>query len=475
MNTEAVGLIHAKADLFVATLLLGSLLLFKAGRRHGTAGKPALWLGSLVCYALALFTKETAFLYPLLITFLCVRDRRAAAKGPAQTDEAPRGSRREETDPILAPKRGVLLFTMTVWLATLLAVAMRLTLTPASTYASPLPLWERLLTFGTVYLEYLSKLAIPVHLSVGDTVSRFTALPSAFAMGAVLILACVVLAQIGAARRWPRLRPWIGLYNLSLLPVFQIVPILHFKADRFLYLPSLAFTGACIEGVLVWRASATGARLSPAGSRRVLLLGLLGLASTYACLVIARTRDFRTDETLFQNEVSRTPDYREGLSMLGRGCERRGEFARSELYYRRSLEPRPGRISFVNSDAVVVNLSSALLAQYHAQEAYEFIQASEARVKGPRSRQELDYNRAVAAFKLRRFVDALPLFQAYSFAHPKDARSRFLEGVCAFEQRRDDVARAALRAYLALMPDAPDRQVALHLLTELDARTPRSP
>ena len=435
VNTACVGLVHAQADLAVTFFLL--IALGAGYSAAANAGRSApLFALALFFFLLALLTKEVAFLFPLGLT-LCAGELRARLPE--------RGRRRF----------GYLLLFL--WLAAVGVGLCRVLSLPDDTYQSSLGLGERLLTFCSVYVEYLQTLLVPRDLFVGDTVTRFTALPRGTQVGVLLAFALLIALQVMAAWAWPRMRKWIVVYNLALLPVAQIVPILHFRADRFLYLPSLALLGAALDAILSILSSPAHSRHTPRAWLRVSAAAGVGLAVAYAGAVRARLPNFKDDGTLFCAELARVPDYREGLFMRALHYERTGQPELAAPLYERCLTPAPGRLSFLDTGAALVNYARNLLQLQRAEDAYRFIHANLDALGPGAARRHFKYNLAVASYKLQRYKEALPLLAEYAAYDPADADCQYLLGMTAYQLHRTETAAGAFARYLELCPEAADR------------------
>ena len=443
VNTATAGLIHAKADLFVLSALATSAWCLVRGlRTAGPAQEPPPaappqrlhLVGSWLAFLLACFTKESAFLFPFgatLWVLFCV--------------PAPR-------------RRALRSWLAGLWILVLAALALRLRATDTS-YPSALSLPERLATFVPVYVDYVRKLILPLDLTIADTVRRFSALSDAARLQALFGFAFLVVAQLVAWWRAPFTRKWIALHHLALLPVAQLVPILHFRADRFLYVSSLAFAGLVVEAAL--RRSAA----SPP-TRRWLPVAGLALASLYAWRDVARLPVYADDATLFGTELAREPDYLEGLTHLARRLDGEGRFAEARPLYAYCFRPHPDLVSFFDGEATLLAYSANLLANDAAQDAYALLEEHGPKVTNPHVREELAYNRAVAARRLGRNEEAFEAFAAYTAGHPDDASAHFLLGQTALSLGRRAEARAAFERYLSLVPEAPERSSIEAALTE---------
>ena len=441
VNAEVVGLIHAKADLLCAVLLLASAHLVLHACRAAEQ-RPGRYVALAVAvFAAALLAKETAFAWPLfaIAVWTYLRRRR--------------------------PREALLVKTYTV-AGSCVAIAALVYRTIDGRFAGALvgwvPLPERLATFAEVYIRYVAMLLWPVGISVSDTVLRASAWPAIH--GVVVVMACVAVAGVQALgwARMPSLRPWIALYNLALLPVSQIVPLLHFRSERFLYIPSLAFLGAAVTVVR---------HVVP--DRRSMLphragLALVGaVAVFYAGLDRSRIERFGDDRELFAAEVDANPDYLEGLSVLGSYYDRAGDFARAVSYFRRALAPRLSTISYLPRDGAVLGLSHALLRLNRPGEVVALAEAWLPLMRPSPYVRELRYNAGVAAFSLGRFAYAIDALEPYGREHPADGDCAFLTGTAAARVGNVDLARRELERYLALSPAAADRSYVEGLLRQL--------
>lgn len=418
VHAPTVGLIHAKADLFVVSLLQGVVLcLLGAASRKRWIG----WeLAAAGLFLLALLTKELAFVFPAGLTLVLW--------GRPQW------------------KRTLIV----LWALAVGVFALRSTGGAVELESEPLPFVERLLTFALVYVDYARNLALGYDLRLADTVTRWSAVPTGEILRSSVALVVLIATQVQVWRKRPQLRKWLTGFNLALLPVAQVIPILHFRADRFLYLPSLFLLGLLAEELSV---RARGWNRSAQMGAAVGVVVLVGFA-TFATR--ARIATFENDDTLFRAELEHTPDYLEGLSALALHHDLAGRSRLAHEYYARCLAPPEGRVSYLDCGNFVVNYSSNLLKLGHTERVLEFLDAHETWTTRPAQIEEASYNRAVAWFRLERYEDALGVFAGYVARHPIDASAHYLLGRTAFELELDDQAERAFRAYLDLAPEASD-------------------
>lgn len=421
VNTAVAGLIHAKADVFGLTCILVSLLAFV--RLGEAGGRARTWVVGLVAFVMGALTKESVFLLPIVLaTYVSV------ARPP-----------------------GRWAFVVTMGAIALALGVLHLTATSGiETRPAELAFGQRVFTFLGVYLEYIGLLLCPIGLSMSDAVTPFSAQTTIVQTMIVIGSGVVAGGQIFAWLKWPALRKWLFLFNLTLLPVSQLLPILHFRADRYLYLPSLAFVGALVEAALILRASRLGDGPTDDQHRRTITVLCAVVLAAFTVRIVVRLQLFRDDLTLFSAEVDHDPGYREGLSHLGRAYERIRQLGAAERCYRAALVPWRGRVSYFDRDALLINLTHNLAAQGRQADAFEFAAANIGSMQTESHRLELLYNQAVAAYNLGRFPVALPLLQEYGRQRPRDAVCLFLIGATAAKVGDGQLARECLRRYLQL-------------------------
>jgi hypothetical protein len=461
VNSAVVGLIHSKADLlFLFGVLASSVCYLRASSRSGTSDAERAggwmqslnWLGAGAAFALALFSKETALLLPLIVTSIVL---------------LPKLWSDQELSPGSLKRSNLIRFAGLLWFLTFIVLAMRWDSMSGKNYASELPLIERLLTFGSVYIGYLKTLFVPLQLSICDTVTRFSANATGVQFRFITSLVIVIGLQVWSAIKHPWTRRWIVLFNFALVPVSQVIPILHFRADRFLYLPSLALVGLTVEGVQRAVEQRLNTGESAKSARRGIIAVLIFVVLFFVGRILVRLTDFRNDETLFKAELVHTPDYLEGLSVLGRTYDRLGHHERAGELFRLAQQEYPGRISYMDRGGVAIAYAYNLLARGEVQAAKEFLLGCrDQRFSSVRSR-ELSYNLAVAQFRLGEYKSALEGFQRYSVEDPTDPSCHYFMGRAAMLLDQRDSAKEWLGRYLELAPEAPDRNEVLAWLEEL--------
>ena len=226
--TEAVDNVVGRADLLAAMAVLAGLLIY--GRATVESGPPR-WLALFAVAAAGVFSKENAV---VLVGLMLLSDLAFGAPG---------GIRRRQRLAAYAAALG----SIVALLVARAAVFAPLPWPPAfymDNVLRDLPRWERLFSAQNIVGMDVGLLVWPVRL-VSDR-SFDVIRPAAWTdAGAWISLwALVALLVLALAMRWrhPLVFWLVGFLGLALLPTSNLViTIASAMAERFLYLPSVAF------------------------------------------------------------------------------------------------------------------------------------------------------------------------------------------------------------------------------------------
>lgn len=451
-HTESVAWIAGVTDLWCALFLLGASYVYLLSDRRTLA-----WTLLFLC---ALLSKETALLWPAAMV---VSD--------------------------LALRRQELRRLMGRWLilcAVLAAyVGMRWyalgSFAPIQGFYYQLSTTEFLSSALALYGTYWWKMLVPAGL---NAYYLFRPYP---AWGAPVILSGVLVAVLALAVFWSwNKRPlwavggaWITLF---LLPVLNIPGVgENVFADRYMYLPSVAFClglagawyGAWQRGAIVRRASVTG-------------LGVV--AAFYLYQTVTRNEVWKENLVLYQETLRQSPeaanirtmlasyylqreDYRSAIRELERALQKKDAFyhhvtlaqalyaqgrrEEARVHYRLALERQASEEDLLVVQARLFELEGRL------EDAVRLLRAAARRYP---SRWDFHHNAGSLLLRMQRVEDAVQEFEMALQLRPGDAQRYYNLGLAYLAQgRRDD----AVRAFRVTLQIDPRQTLARHQLLAL--------
>jgi len=333
VHIESVAWISGVTDPLLALFLLPSFLCYLNARER-TARRRAWLAGSLALYGLAMLSKETALILPIIIfTFEWL------------WEDAPGLPR---LLPVFRRTRTAAARILPFLLLTFVYLAVRWQVLDGLGHTMvPLGVWTIIFTWPHLLLFYFWHLALPFNLSVFYNVP-YVRTPGLvpFVLPLAGLAALGFLAFLGVrrlARNSPEdarlaifmcawiLIPFIPLLDLSVLPVGEIA---H---DRYLYLPSIGF---CILLAMALR------RIRP-GRKWLLGLPALQAASVLALVLVfgisttVQDRYWANDLKLYSRGVSCTPENKLAKTNLGNAMGEDGRFNKALVLYREVLARDP--------------------------------------------------------------------------------------------------------------------------------------
>lgn len=343
LQTAAVSWISGIADpLFSLFVLLALRCQVAASARRSRV----LYITAVVSFAAALGAKETAVVFiPLLIAMHLFF--RPAGPGAARQRAA-----------ALAQSVTPFLWVLAADLVYRVIVLERAAL---GSGFGDIPLSVRLRTAPRLIMSYLT---LPLRFTA-FTVCDDYALSVGWDRWTLLSLVALVAVACTVAIWWRRL-PYaaFGLVwmLLGLLPVLNVVPILHYRADRFFYFPFIGWSLTCV--VLLRAGVSALCRRYAAIAQRLwhgATLLASGLLTLLVVLTIRRNALFADDIKLFESTVQVSPACREAHTTLGDAYLRNGRSADAVAEYERARAVQANHASYVVVPKVLINLGMAQL------------------------------------------------------------------------------------------------------------------
>jgi tetratricopeptide (TPR) repeat protein len=320
----AAGVTFGRADLLAALFTFGALLLYiqtpppspLPRRERGRS----LFL-SLLCFALALLSKESAV---ALVGLLGLYDLAGAEEKGFWRAFAGTLRRRGRVYALY-----VLVFA--AYLALRAALGIGFSAGSLSRLNNPLfgePFLYRVWTAARLVFLYAGLTLAPLRLSVDYSYNALPVAVSPFepsVLAGAGIVALVLLGWFRAFRRDRGVFFAIGVFLICYAPVSQAGALINaLYQERFLYTPLLGF--CLLAGLLLRRVRG-----------RVAVAALATVTLLYAARTVARNRDWRDDQTLFASAAEACPHSVKAQSLLGDALAERGLLDGAVARYREAL------------------------------------------------------------------------------------------------------------------------------------------
>jgi uncharacterized protein (TIGR02996 family) len=308
---ETVNYVIQRGDLYCTLGCVAALFLYA---RYPGLRRAGVYL---LPFAFALLSKPPAAVFPLLLLLYVFFFETSAESS----------SRRLRTG-IVAAVPALLLTTSLLWLES--------AMTPKTFLPSILSPWQYRLTQPYVWLRYAAELFLPLHLNVDSDLSAFSALDLRAVAGLVFLAALIIAIWITARRRilYPIA---FGLlwFVLTQLPT-SLYPLSEVENDHRMF---FSFVGLVLA--VVWGAWLPVERFVPLDSHAGLRPALAAIAITvlcgYAYGVHARNTVWRTEESLWLDDVEKSPHNGRGLMIYGLTQMNRGAYDTALDYFSRAL------------------------------------------------------------------------------------------------------------------------------------------
>jgi len=274
VHSEVVSYISGRADaLSLFFILLAFIFYIKSLERRG----PFFYAIAFFCYALALLSRESAMIFPVLILLY-----HYSFSGDVGSDNRKAGRLRRKFSPVLFA--GIVAITIayivlrTTYLKHLMPV-----------YALSTTLTQRLPGFFVALANYIRLLFLPIglHMEYGNKLFKFSD-PIALAGVAVLVF---LLALAFAARNKKRIVFFsVAWFLIALLPVSNLYPAGSYMAEHWLYLPSVGFFLIIAEAA---------AAIYKKRGLKIVSVGLVAMLVAFYCHLTARQNAYWAEPVAF--------------------------------------------------------------------------------------------------------------------------------------------------------------------------------
>ena len=308
---ETINYIIQRGDLYCTLGAVGALVVFIRFRKLRRTGVYLLPL------TFALLSKPPSAVFPVLLFFFVFFFE-------AQTRRA----------------RTALIAALPSCVVVGLLLCLQSAMTPKSFLPSLLSPWDYRLTQPWVWLRYAGALLLPVHLNVDSDLAPIHGVDSRVLAGLVFALLLIVLVGYAARRR--RLYPIAyGLiwFVVTQLPT-SLYPLSEVENDHRMF---FSFAGLIIA--VVWSAwllvECAVAPLRSSLLRPIALMTVLLVLASFGYGVHARNRVWRSEETLWLDDVQKSPRNGRGLMNYGLTQMNKGSYGVARDYFMRALKFTP--------------------------------------------------------------------------------------------------------------------------------------
>lgn len=200
------------------------------------------------------------------------------------------------------------------------------------------------LAMVNVIVEYIIYLIAPFYLDN----YYITPIPKSFFESQVMFsLAAILLFGLLA---WISLRKnrillfWLGWFGIALLPMLNIVPIAILRADRYMYLPAIGFYYLISLGI---------AKICEIKPRlyyyTACFLSIVVIAGSYSFLTIERNKIWKDTNTLWLDNLKKFPDNSRAFSGIGGYFLDQGKVDKAITYLQNGLLVDPQNVPLMNS------------------------------------------------------------------------------------------------------------------------------
>lgn len=318
--TEAVNAISFREDLLVFFFYISTMILYMSLRSRPVhySRLSVFLIYSLSCftYLLALLSKEMAVTLPLIV--YCFEWVYKDKKGMR---------------PILLNR-----YNMGYAAITFAYLYLRFFYfyTPHELNVQAPELFERLITIPWLILCYIKLAVFPVSLSADYVITPLISPFSlSFIASSIMVISILVTAFM-IMKKEKAIALGILFFIVTLMPVYNIIPIAHPLAERYLYLPTAGFAiavGITVHCLFEYRYGAKFGNL--------LFLSSLVIISLYSLGVMNRNPAWRTPYSLWLDTIRKQPNSVTAHASLGTAYIEQGHLNEAMRAYLAAIKLNP--------------------------------------------------------------------------------------------------------------------------------------
>jgi tetratricopeptide (TPR) repeat protein len=309
---ETVNYIIQRGDIYSTLGIVAGLVLYV---RLPSWRKTGLYL---LPFAFGLLSKPPAVVFPLLL-FVYIAMFEREGKGRYLT---------------------AALASLPSFIVAVVLMAFEAAMTPRSFTPSTVSAFSYCVTQPFVLMRYFGTLFLPVHLNVDTDLQPFTSLTADALLGFLFVVLVMAAAWLAARSRDSRPISYGLLWFLIASLPTSLYRLSEVENDHRMYMPFVGLVFA-----VVWAGFLAVERLN-AGKRintvwRTATAAALVLLALYAVAAHLRNRVWRSEESLWLDDVQKCPHNGRGLMNYGLTQMEKGAYPVALAYFERALKYTP--------------------------------------------------------------------------------------------------------------------------------------
>jgi len=329
IHTGAVSYISGRADMLGATFMLLAFIFYVNGHNRESSKLPHML--TLFFYSLALLSRESALVLPLLILLYHYFFRKKI------------------NSVIFMPVCGL------AFLYGVLRVTLLRNLLSQIEYSSTL--LQRIPGFFVAVTNYLRLLVAPfnMHMEYGNKEFAFA---DPRAILGIIIFASLLTVAVKQKEKKPVVSFSILWFFVALLPASNIFPINAYMAEHWLYIPSIGFFMILAKGLLFLRAKlGTGGKrptvpfsgISFSRNDSIVIITALLVTVYFSVFTIKQNTYWREPISFYEKTLEFAPDSARVYNNLALTYRGRGEHKKALELLEKARDVDPGRSGTYNN------------------------------------------------------------------------------------------------------------------------------
>jgi len=329
IHTGAVSYISGRADMLGATFMLLAFIFYL--NRHDRESSKLPHMLTLFFYSLALLSRESALVLPLLILLYHYFFRKKI------------------NSVIFMPVCGL------AFLYGVLRVTLLRNLLSEMEYSSTL--LQRIPGFFVAVTNYLRLLVAPfnMHMEYGNKEFAFT---NPQAILGIIIFASLLAVAVKQKEKRPVFSFSVLWFFVALLPASNIFPINAYMAEHWLYIPSIGFFMILAKGLLFLRAKlGTGGKrptvpfsgISFSRNDSIVIITALLVTVYFSVFTIKQNTYWREPISFYEKTLEFAPDSARVYNNLALTYRGRGEHKKALELLEKARDVDPGRSGTYNN------------------------------------------------------------------------------------------------------------------------------